>query len=143
MKPLKQRYRHDPDNGVYGDCHRTAIATILELERDDVPHFAHDFPTAEEFHRRAEEFLNSRGWRSVTIPYCAEPRDVMNAIGGVNGDDCVYLLSGVSPRGTKHTVVCRGSDFFSDPALDGGDLVGPCKDGYTFATFIVPISYRT
>ncbi len=29
MRPQKQLFKHDPANGVYGDCHRAAIATIF------------------------------------------------------------------------------------------------------------------
>jgi len=39
MKLQKQAFRHDPSNGMYGDCHRTAIASILGVERDTVPNF--------------------------------------------------------------------------------------------------------
>ncbi len=39
MIPLMQRNHHDPANGIYGDCHRAAIASLLELPMDDVPHF--------------------------------------------------------------------------------------------------------
>lgn len=38
MKPVRQLYRHDPANGVYGDCWRACIASVLELPIEDVPH---------------------------------------------------------------------------------------------------------
>jgi len=39
MRPQKQKFAHKPDEGVFGDCFRTALAAILDLDRDDVPHF--------------------------------------------------------------------------------------------------------
>lgn len=71
----------------------------------------------------------------------SSPADIMSTIGTLNGEHCVYLLGGVSPRGTDHTVVCRGSAVFSDPALDGGDIVGPSSNGYYYVSFLVPRSY--
>jgi len=32
--PQKQANRHLPEEGLYGDCHRTAIAVLLGLDRD-------------------------------------------------------------------------------------------------------------
>lgn len=40
MKPVYQREQHDPARGVWGDCHRSALASLLELPLSDVPHFA-------------------------------------------------------------------------------------------------------
>ena len=39
MRPQQQKFKHDPANGSYGDCFRTALACILDLDRDEVPHF--------------------------------------------------------------------------------------------------------
>lgn len=39
MKFHKQRFLSDKANGIFVDCMRTAIACILDLEMDDVPHF--------------------------------------------------------------------------------------------------------
>lgn len=32
MKYNKQLFRHHPEQGIFGDCHRTAIACMLDLE---------------------------------------------------------------------------------------------------------------
>ena len=39
MTPHKQLIKHDPENGQWGDCGRTAIACLLDLHPSDVPHF--------------------------------------------------------------------------------------------------------
>jgi len=38
MKFYKQKYLHDPGNGVIGDCYRTAIGCILEIDPMELPH---------------------------------------------------------------------------------------------------------
>ena len=43
----RQLFRHEPHNVIYGDCHRTAIACLLDMEPWQVPHFtqlAHTTP---------------------------------------------------------------------------------------------------
>ena len=39
MTPYKQLNHHDPDNGIIGDCYRTAIACLLDLPPDALPNY--------------------------------------------------------------------------------------------------------
>lgn len=39
MKPQEMEFLHDPENGVLGDCLRACVASVLELDRAEVPHF--------------------------------------------------------------------------------------------------------
>lgn len=36
IKKQKQAFKHDPANGIYGDCYRTGIACILGIDREDM-----------------------------------------------------------------------------------------------------------
>lgn len=72
MKAVFQRVTdHDPINGQIGDCFRAATASILELNLDEVPHFAElcapDFE-AEHFWRVVDEWFFSRG---LELKFCA------------------------------------------------------------------------
>ena len=49
-----QAFPHRPQDGVQGDCYRTAVACVLGVERDSVPH-THDELTGPE----AEKFIDS------------------------------------------------------------------------------------
>lgn len=65
MKPVFQRVTdHDPINGQIGDCFRAATASILEMNLDEVPHFAErckpDFDP-DCFWRLVGEWLGVRG----------------------------------------------------------------------------------
>jgi hypothetical protein len=42
MKPIDQEFMHDPEKGIIGDCFRACIASILELDINEVPHFYRD-----------------------------------------------------------------------------------------------------
>lgn len=139
MRALKQRFKHNPEGGVWGDCHRASIATVLGLDLDDVPHFADGGCSGEEFARREREFLASRGIASISLPVSlAESSsygDLLAMVAQQNGDDFVYLLGGTSRTGVNHTVVCRGSQIFNDPSLTDAGIIGPCADGYFWLTF--------
>jgi len=39
VKPVKQTIIHNPDNGMYGDCFRACVASLLEKPIEKVPHF--------------------------------------------------------------------------------------------------------
>lgn len=40
MTPVDQTILHDPDAGLYGDCQRAVIASLLDLPIDSVPNFS-------------------------------------------------------------------------------------------------------
>ena len=61
MKFHKQLYRHDPENGVWGDCYRTAWACLLDLEPEDVPHFCEGFTDDGAATAKLDAWLRERG----------------------------------------------------------------------------------
>ena len=152
MKQHKQMFRHDPENGVWGDCHRTALACILNLQPAQVPHYIGEHEAAKckgkEFDWQAaqEVWLNRLGYTSVDILFgngdTTDPG--LNGLQGLLGfmgqrnPRIYYLLGGTSPRGTNHTVVCLGGGLEWDPHPDGGFLVGPMDHGFYEVTFILP-----
>lgn len=135
MIPLKQLYRHEPKNGIHGDCHRAAIASILELPINNVPHFGDGGPDATEFVKRVDTFLWLHDMIQITILYNCELSDVLYVVGTMN-PDTYYLLGGRSKNAVDHTVVCLNDQIVHDPAIDGSGIVGPCNDGFYWITFI-------
>lgn len=154
MKPSKQLNRHDPENGVWGDCTRTVFACLLDLEPADVPHFYDKGENVEIADRRIQEWLGSRyGLRLFQFPLSVHPeaengrQAVLDTVGSWNRD-AYWTLSGKSKRGTNHVVICCGSEIVWDPSLDNTGIVGPVVDGdgetvdpphYTVA-FLMPAS---
>lgn len=135
MKALKQRNRHRPNDGIFGDCHRAAVASILELPLDGVPHFGEGGPDGDEFSRREREFLALRGLVPIYIPYPGESLEqVFRCIKSLN-PDIYYLLGGVSKTGVNHTVVARNDEIVHDPSLNDSGIIGPCVDGFYWVTF--------
>lgn len=130
---------HDPAAGRYGDCHRAAIATVLGLPIESVPHFGAGGPPTDEFWRRERQFLSGFGLLGAQCAYAGEMADVLHTVSTLNGLDIVYLLGGLSRRGNDHTVVCRGNRIIHDPHPDASGLVGPCSDGMWWVTYFVAI----
>jgi hypothetical protein len=135
MTPLKQRNRHRPTEGIWGDCHRAAIASVLDLPLDAVPHFGDGGPDGVEFQRREDEFLRSVGLVAVRIIYPGDDRElVFRALKGMN-PGIYYLFGGRSATGVDHTVVGIDDGIVHDPSLNDSGIVGPCDDGWYWVTF--------
>jgi hypothetical protein len=135
MTPLKQRFRHDPANGVYGDCHRSATASVLDLPLEDVPHFNHDGPDNETFHQRWLAFLADRKLVPINIAFNGDAKldELLDTVKNLN-PGIYYLLGGTSRTGVGHTVVCLDGEIVHDPSLDDSGIVGPL-DGHWWVTF--------
>lgn len=134
MIKQKQAFRHDPDNGIYGDCFRTAVACILEVPRDEVPHVFHDGCESKTAETRMDEWLAERGLAQWVIAFQGEGLSLEQLLAPINSAKPKsfpeYLLYGRSKNGTDHVVVCKGNEIAWDPAIDGSGIVGPCNDGH-------------
>lgn len=134
----KQRLLHKPEEGQYGDCFRTALACMLNLAPEEVPHFLHDDPSSEVFWSRANEWLLARGLKLFNVPFKADLDDVLATMKAQN-PGVYYLLAGESPRGTAHQVIALDDAIIHDPHPDGGGLVGPVPyDGMYWVNVLVP-----
>jgi hypothetical protein len=138
MTPRKQTFKHDPANGVFGDCVRTCIAAILDKEQDEVPHFLWDNPSAEVFNRRIDTFLALNGLARfvVTFPGNVELPAVLDYMKNMNPG--IYIsLAGQSSLGCNHIVVTIDGEIVMDPS--GNGIVGPRDDGIWWIEVYVPL----
>lgn len=148
MKPQKQLFRHRPAAGEIGDCHRTAIACLLDLDPQEVPHFGEMvwdeqdqcFRENGDFHRYVKEWLATRGLGTVDAVYSCGLQELQAHLAQVN-PHAYYLLGGESRTGVNHTVIGCGGEIVWDPSLDDAGIVGPTKpDGLFWVTYLVPLS---
>lgn len=133
----KQAFKHDPENGVYGDCSRTVTACLLGIPRDMVPH-VHKEESTQEFFAREDAYLASKGlWRMCIAFEGAMPiADVLHH-GKTFSRGHEYALVGKSRNGTNHIVICEQDYIAWDTAIDDSGIVGPSDDGYWWLEFIV------
>lgn len=139
MTPQKQLYRHDPDNGVYGDCWRTAIACLLDLPPEDVPHMHVDsgVPNMAEQDRRMNEFLASRGLMLIGVPFPGEMTlETLLAAVEVYSSGTRALLTGKSRTGCNHIVVLHQGAIEWDPAQTDSGIIAPADDGYWWVNWL-------
>lgn len=137
--PVKQLIEHNPPHS-YGDCHRAAIAYVLGLRAEDVPHFMDGTSgkgPAPACHEHVDLWLSRRGIRTIEVIYSGDTslQDLLITVTLTNrrSPSLHFLLGGASRVGSNHTVVCSDGKIVCDPS--GNGIVGPCDDGYYWVTF--------
>ena len=110
MIPRDQEFMVDRVNGIYGDCQRACIASILDLEMSAVPHFL-QLANGEyqAFEDAITSFMSARGLQII------EQTDTV----GIMPLE-YHMIYGLSPRsnGDKslwHAVVGLGGLIVHDP----------------------------
>ena len=140
VEPLfqKQKYRHRPEEGIFGDCHRTCIASLLGIDRDSVPHWGIHFDDPEKFFEEANAYLKSQNIRTISIPCIFDTvEDCLNWMGALN-KDMYYLLVGRNKNNVNHIVICKDNKIVWDTSLDDSGIVGPTDE----AGFLIEILVR-
>lgn len=141
-----QLYRHEPHNGIYGDCYRSTIACLLGIEPHKVPHWyqLNVEGRGGDTYKEARLWLAERGFSLATVSYSniGDPAfvDYMSSI----NRDVVYMLSGKSPRGNwSHVVIAKNGKIIWDcakPCPTWGQLDGPCPyTGMYEIEYLVPL----
>lgn len=149
MKPQMMLNNHDPENGEWGDCDRACLASILEMDPEDVPHFYEgasndqESPENFEFWFRRRQWLRQQGWD--VIPHSlARPLDDILLDAEALDAYRYWLLIGKSRTGVAHTVVCLGGEIIHDPSPVGAGIVGPLEtdDGLEYYGTEILAGYR-
>lgn len=132
MTPHAQTILADPTrgdghdaNGIPGDCYRTAIACLLDLEPTDVPHFVES--GKDRWWDETQEWFKARGDAFYYLPLPI-PDDWQAWWDHYRNALDYVILGGPSPRGPfEHVVVGR-------PDLTMAHDPHPSGDGLTSVT---------
>jgi hypothetical protein len=138
MKPQFMLNKHDPENGSWGDCHRCAIASLLDMEAADVPHFFDNDVGAEAGNEHCDRWLaeNFRLRQIMMIFDGSTPlNDVLFCVEHLN-PGMHYILGGESSKGCGHSVIAGGGKIVHDPNPENTGIVGPMNDGFWWITFL-------
>lgn len=129
MRPQLQKYINGTD-GQSGDCHRTCIAMILNMDRDEVPHFMvnvpprcpPDDPRSKESVQLELEWLAQHGLTVVNVPFPGDT-DIAHLLESLSvlANDAPVVLGCSAPNGNHSVVVWRGEIY--NPT--NGVIVGP------------------
>lgn len=119
------------------DCWRTCIASILDMEANDVPHFYEDqsLAAAEQNMRNAKLWLKERGYSIISFMFPSEVDFdfVMQTVDHMAPDHHA-IISGCSKARLNHAVIVRDKHVVMDPftGVSFGSqqpFIGPCKRG--------------
>lgn len=136
----RQAFKHDPDNGIHGDCWRTALSYILRIDRDEIPHEHRDY-TPTEWRAWTQSVAMSFGLRIISFPFGAPEDQPLEETArwawNVAGGSC--LIAGVGPRGVNHSIAIVGPHAMWDPSPSDEFIVGPCEpEGFYWLEMFVP-----
>jgi hypothetical protein len=102
--------KHDPENGTWGDCFRTCIACLLDVDPATVPHaYADGNLTEGHALRIMREWLKERGLGILSITFWADHKFGPDDLTW----DTHYILSGESPNfpDVGHATIGKGPLF--------------------------------
>lgn len=140
MTPQFQRYRV-AGQGAHGDCHRTCIAMVLDMDRDDVPHFNADVAPGTPGHTAVSQaakaaeraWLADHGLVPVGVPFPGtESLDVLLEQFGMVSDGLAVVLGCRRDDHADHSVVLYQGRVY-DPLGDPAPL-RPMLDGMWWVT---------
>ena len=139
MKFHKQIIKEvDPDQGLYGDCYRTVVACLLDMEIRNVPNFAdpavYRKSVSGTFTGAANEWLKQHGYGRAIIrfPTFAPPENVLRQF---RGSLCYWILVGKGARGSNHAIICYRDRIIHDPSDSG--VVGPCTPQNAYYAHVI------
>lgn len=127
MIPVNCIVKHDPPHS-YGDCVRACVASILEADAEDVPHFYAD-GNGEYAFDRLRDYLRSHGLIPAYFPIPGD-QTLEQALGfmNVNYPETEYLLF-CADRGGDHCVAGCGGEIIHNPAWYRTEIIGPHSSG--------------
>lgn len=124
MTPVFCSIPHAPGEGKFGDCLRACVATILDLGREHVPHFADGIKPEDDAmisFERLREYLATRKMFPLFVGYdsgAADFDEVMRMVAHFNGAVHAILLCG-TPNDVNHAVVVKAGKVVHDPSWGG------------------------
>lgn len=133
MKPQDQEFLHKPEIGQYGDCQRAVIASLLELQIHEVPHFLQlSKGDPSDFWNRIQAFCKQYNYFYLTVQRLA------GSIFFGEGVNVYHEISGPSPRDNNvhHAVIGLNGQIVFDPHPSRAGLAGdPYGWQYSYLVF--------
>ena len=133
MRKIYMQNSHFPEQNEWGDCLRACVASLFDLEAEDVPHFGEGGPDAVEMWSRVETWLKPyrlHAW-STLYPGEMDLEEVLRSIALCNPDQ-YYLVGGTTNAGGDHIVVAHHDKIIHDPSRMGSGIQGPATSGYFY-----------
>lgn len=141
MKPVNCIVPHNPPFS-HGDCLRACVASLLEQEPDQVPHFAKN-GDGDEQHALLIDYLAKRQMVASVIPFGGEMtlgevcRKVVDAYGSLK-----FILMCSTIRDVNHAVICSNGRVLHDPAKYKNEILKPViEHNHWFVIILANVAY--
>lgn len=145
MKCHKQANLHDPDNGVWGDCYRTVLACLLDMERDDVPHYVNTLDSARwvtDIQPKYDDWLAERGVQELAISYTSDSVEgILELQGNMLCSKYPCQLIGMSATQVNHVVIVADGTIIHDPSRNDSGIIGPTTEGVYWLVWLIPMAH--
>lgn len=129
MTPHKQLNRHNPTEGVWGDCQRTVYACLLDKHPSEVPHFLDGYSPdddAEALEHHIAMWLADEGLVEMQVAFeGATPLETVLTTMGAWNPGQHWILGGESANGVAHVVICLNDQIVWDTSQNDAGIVGP------------------
>lgn len=114
-----KQIRHNPSEGVFGNCHQCCLSYLLQLPLDDVPYLGkYCGEDNAAWAKYLKEWASSKGLYPLTLR--VDDKAILESY------QLPYILSGPSPRyDCYHCVVAFGSEIIYDPYTGNGIIDEP------------------
>jgi hypothetical protein len=132
-------FKHDPANGIYGDCWRTVIACLLDKPVDTIQHEHKPYDGGEQT-AIVRGYLQGLGLDLFTIAYEIKTLEDVQSVMDImqaNNPRVYYMMSGMSRTGVNHVVICKGDKIVHDTSLTNSGIIGPQDNGQLLIEIIV------
>ena len=137
MHKVQQAILHDPENGLYGDCMRAAVASVLDLKLEEVPHCCGTSEKCKgtKWLEELQAFLFKRGLFYVEVTMESAEFIRKNFL----VDKFYHIITGPSPRGNGyHAVVGCNGEIVWDPHPSQEGLKPQSADSVWYLGLLVP-----
>lgn len=140
---FQQSIIHDPTNNQFGDCHRTAIACVLNVDPQTIPNFneglSDDPADGPLFDARVSLYLEKNGYTQTEILF----NDLNGALASTRGRVTALLGARSSSGLCNHSWIIHNGKVAHDP-IHGEPMVPrePMNNGYFSVTFLIPLRYE-
>lgn len=146
MMEIYQSLKHDPKNGVWGNCHSACLASLLELTEEEVPHFYHNSQPAgtksgDQCRDEVNEWLAQRNLYEAVFNYTSPLEEVQNYMEVMN-PGVYYILGGMSTNNSGHSIICRDGKVVHNPST--ADIIAPFPNewggpAYYCVSILIPL----
>ncbi len=90
-----------------GNCFQAVLASLFELELEEVPDFCNEYPKGDEWYEPFVAWLRERGYSSLPV----EADDLERP----NYKDCFLLVGGLNKDGVNHCVIYKNNRVAHNP----------------------------